>query len=100
MTASTPTSNGLNLPGSNLPEFERRATTPKRIPRRLASYRRYLASGSAERDHGGRRPGALFVFETPGSETVFLEVADGMEGLDVITANAEALKTHGILGEA
>ena len=81
-------------------EFERRATTPKRIPRRLASYHRYFASGWAERDHGGRTPGVLFVFETPMSETAFLDVADGMEGLDVITANAEALGEHGILGEA
>jgi len=81
-------------------EFERRATTPKRIPRRLASYRRYFRSGWAERDHGGRRPGVLFVFETPESEAAFLDVADGMEGLDVITANAEALGEQGILGEA
>ncbi len=53
-------------------EFERRATTPKRIPQRLASYRRYFASGWAERDHGGRTPGVLFVFEIPQSETAFL----------------------------
>ena len=81
-------------------EFERRATTPKRIPKRLASYRRYFASGWAERDHGGRTPGVLFVFETPESEAAFLDVADATEGLDVITANAEALGEHGILGEA
>ena len=81
-------------------EFERRATTPKRIPRRLASYRRHFASGWAERDHGGRTPVVLFVFETPESETAFLDVADASEGLDVITANAEALGEHGILGEA
>jgi len=42
----------------------------------------------------------LFVFETAENETAFLDVADGMEGLDVITANAEALGEHGILGEA
>ena len=93
----------LEYKGKWLPfllEFERRATTPKRIPRRLASYRRYFRSGWAERDHGGRTPGVLFVFETPESETAFLDVADGMAGLDVITANAEALAEHGILGEA
>ena len=33
----------------------------------------------------------LFVFETLESETAFLDVADGTERLDVITANAEAL---------
>ena len=93
----------LEYKGQWLPfllEFERRATTPKRIPKRLASYRRYFASGWAERDHGGRTPGVLFVFETPESEAAFLDVADATEGLDVITANAEALGEHGILGEA
>ena len=93
----------LEYKGKWLPfllEFERRATTPKRIPQRLASYRRYFASGWAERDHGGRTPGVLFVFETPESETAFLDVTDATEGLDVITANSEALKTRGILGEA
>ncbi|MDE2780779.1 MAG: replication-relaxation family protein [Chloroflexota bacterium] len=93
----------LEYKGKWLPfllEFERRATTPKRIPKRLASYRRYFTSGWAERDHGGRTPGVLFVFETPESEAAFLDVADGMEGLGVITANAEALGEHGVLGEA
>ena len=93
----------LEYKGQWLPfllEFERRATTPKRIPRRLASYRRYFASGWAERDHGGHTPGVLFVFETPESEAAFLDVADGMEDLDVITANAETLGEHGVLGEA
>ena len=93
----------LEYKGKWLPfllEFERRATTPKRIPRRLASYRRYFASGWAERDHGGRTPGLLFVFETPESEAAFLDVADATEGLDVITANAETLAEHGILGAA
>ena len=81
-------------------EFERRATTAKRIPKRLASYQRYLSSGWARRDNGGHLPGVLFVFETPQSESAFLDVADGTEGLDVITANAEALAEHGILGKA
>lgn len=81
-------------------EFERRATTPKRIPRRLASYRRYFASGWAERDHGGRTPGVLFVFEAPESEATFLDVADATEGLDVITSHAETLAEHGTLGAA
>ena len=58
------------------------------------------------------------MFETPESESAFLDVADGMEGLDVadgmegldvadgmegldvITGNAEALGKHGVLGEA
>lgn len=41
----------------------------------------------------------LFVFETPQSEAAFLDVADGTEGLDVITANAEALAERGVLAE-
>ena len=81
-------------------EYERRATTPKRIPRRLASYRRYFRSGWAERDHGGRAPHVLFVFETPQTEAAFLDVADNMEGLGVITANAETLAEHGVLGDS
>ena len=40
------------------------------------------------------------MFDTPESEAVFLDIADGMEGLDVITANGEAIMEHGILGEA
>ena len=34
-------------------EFERRATTPKRVRARLENYRRYFASGWPKRDHGG-----------------------------------------------
>ena len=67
---------------------------------RPAFCQRHFRSGRSQPDHGGRRPGVLFVFETPESETAFLNIADGMEGLDVITANAEALMEHGILGEA
>ncbi len=93
----------LEYKGKWLPfllEFERRATTPGRIPQRLASYQRYFASGWAERDHGGHKPGVLFVFETPESEAAFLDVSDGTEELDVITSNAETLMEQGVLGEA
>ena len=61
-------------------EFERRATTPKRILDRLESYRRYFLSGWAERDHGGFLPRVLFVFETPGNEDAFLDAADRLDG--------------------
>ncbi len=81
-------------------EFERRATTPRRIPQRLESYQRYFSSDWARRDHGGHLPGVLFVFETPDSEAAFLDIADATEGLDVICSNAEALAEHGILGRA
>ena len=62
-------------------EFERRATTPKRARSRLKSYRRYFDSGWAERDHEGRLPGVLFVFESLASENAFLDVADTVEGV-------------------
>ena len=81
-------------------EFERRATTPKRIPKRLRSYQRYFMSGWAKRDHEGHLPHVLFVFESPASETAFLDVADGEHDVPVITSNAEALAEHGVLGDA
>ena len=81
-------------------EFERRATTPKRVSARLKSYQRYFQSGWAKRDHEGRLPRVLFVFESPGSENAFLDVADGVEGVPIITSNAETLAEQGILGNA
>ena len=81
-------------------EFERRATTPKRIRSRLKSYQRYFLSGWAERDHEGRPPRVLFVFESPGSENAFLDVADTVKGAPIITSNAETLAERGILGDA
>ena len=81
-------------------EFERRATTPKRARSRLKSYRRYFQSGWAERDHEGRLPRVLFVFESSGNESAFLDVADGVKGVPIITSNAETLAEQGILGDA
>ena len=81
-------------------EFERRATTPKRARSRLKSYRRYFDSGWAERDHEGRLPRVLFVFESPDNENAFLDVADTVEGVPIITSNAETLGERGILGDA
>ena len=81
-------------------EFERRATTPKRARSRLKSYQRYFQSGWAERDHEGRLPRVLFVFESPGSEHAFLDIADTVKGVPIITSNAETLAEHGILGES
>ena len=37
-------------------EFERRATTPRRVRTRLGNYRRYFDSGWPNRDHGGLPP--------------------------------------------
>ena len=81
-------------------EFERRATTPKRISRRLRSYRRYFRSGWAERDHKGHLPHVLFVFESHHSESAFLDIADGMQETPIITSNAETLAKHGVLGDS
>ena len=81
-------------------EFERRATTPKRARSRLKSYRRYFGSGWAERDHEGRPPRVLFVFESLASEKAFLDVADSVEGVPIITSNAKTLAKRGILGDA
>ena len=81
-------------------EFERRATTPKRARSRLKSYQRYFLSGWVERDHEGRLPRVLFVFESPGSEDAFLDVADTVKGAPIITSNAETLAERGILGDA
>ena len=81
-------------------EFERRATTPKRASSRLKSYRRYFDSGWAERDHEGRLPRLLFVFESPGNENAFLDVADTVKGVPIITSNAETIAERGILGDA
>ncbi len=81
-------------------EFERRATTPKRARARLESYQRYFLSEWAERDHGGRLPRVLFVFESTGSENAFLDVADTEEGVPIITSNAKTLAKRGILGDS
>ena len=81
-------------------EFERRATTPRRVAARLESYRRYFDSGWAERDHVGRLPRVLFVFESPGSENAFLDVADTVRRVPFLTSNAETLAKRGILGDS
>ena len=81
-------------------EFERRATTPKRIPARLESYRLYFRSGWAERDHGGKLPLVLFVFETPADEDTFLTVASNVESAPLFTSNVQALDERGVLGQS
>ena len=81
-------------------EFERRATTPKRARARLKSYQRYFDTEWAERDHGGRLPRVLFVFESTDSEKAFLDVADTVEGVPIITSNTKTLAKRGILGNS
>ncbi len=81
-------------------EFERRATTPKRARARLKSYCRYFDSGWAEKDHEGRPPRVLFVFESPENEKAFLDVADTVDGVPIITSNVKTLAKRGILGDS
>ena len=81
-------------------EFERRATTPKRTRARLKSYQRYFLSGWAKRDHEGLLPNVLFVFESPANQKAFLDVADTMKDMPIVTSNTETLAEHGILGDA
>ena len=81
-------------------EFERRATTPRRIPARLESYRRYFQSGWANRDHDGKLPLVLFVFESPDDEDAFLRVAAEVERAPFFSSNVTTLTEHGILGNS
>ena len=81
-------------------EYERRATTPKRLPERLASYRRYFRSGRARLDHEGRSPMVLFVFESEHAERVFLRIAADMPEAPLAGATVESIGFDGPLGEA
>ena len=81
-------------------EFERRATTPKRIPARLESYRRYFRSGWPDRDHGGKLPLVLFVFETAAEEDTFLTVASTVESAPLFSSNVQTLAENGVLGHS
>ena len=81
-------------------EFERRATTPKRIPARLESYRRYFLSGWADRDHGGKLPLVLFVFETRHEEDTFLRVVSKLKSTPIFTTNVQTLDEGGVLGQS
>ena len=81
-------------------EFERRATTPRRVRARLENYRRYFRSGYARRDHGGELPLVLFVFETPGDEDAFLDAAAGVDHAPFASSNLETIARRGILADA
>ena len=80
-------------------EFERRATTPKRVRARPRNYKRYFQSGWADRDHGGDPPLVLFVFETPKSESAFLRIAAGAHRRPLLTSNNEVINQYGVLGD-
>ena len=81
-------------------EIERRATTPRRVPARLESYRRYFQSGWADRDHDGELPRVLFVFESPADEAAFLRVAARVERAPFCSSNRAVLAERGVLGNS
>ena len=79
-------------------EFERRATTPKRVPERLKSYRRYFSSRWAELDHDGEPPIVLFVFESDDGEDAFLAAAASVRHAPFFTSNLDMIASRGVLG--
>ena len=80
-------------------EYERRATTHKRVRARLENYRRYFRSGYARRDHGGELPLALFVFETPDDEDAFMDAASYVDHAPFASSNLEIIAQRGILAD-
>jgi hypothetical protein len=81
-------------------EYERRATTPRRLPERLVSYRRYFRSGRARLDHGERSPMVLFVFESEHAERAFLRTAAGVPEVPLASATVDSVGCGGPLGAA
>ena len=81
-------------------EFERRATTPRRVRTRLGNYRRYFNSGWPNRDHGGLPPLVLFVFPNPDAEEGFLHGVSGAHRPILFTSNLQTLAKRGVLGDS
>ena len=81
-------------------EFERRATTPRRVRTRLENYRRYFNSGWPNRDHGGLPPLVLFVFPNPDAEEGFLHGISGSNRPILFTSNLQTLDERGVLGDS
>ena len=81
-------------------EFERRATTPRRVRTRLENYRRYFRSGWPNRDHGGLPPLVLFVFPSSDAEEGFLHGVSGSRRPILFTSNLQTLDERGVLGNA
>ena len=80
-------------------EFERRATTPRRVRARLENYRRYFRSGYARQDHGGEWPLVLFVFETEADEDAFQDAAANVDHAPFASSNLETIARRGILAD-
>ena len=81
-------------------EFERRATTPKRVPERLRAYQRYFESDYIRPDHSGQIPLVLFVFESEQAESTFLNTAERVSPAPFLSTHLGTLSEHGILGRS
>ncbi len=81
-------------------EYERRATTPRRLPTRLRSYERYFRSRYAANDHGGQPPLALFLFESERAEAGFLHVASFLPGVLLASTTTAVLEERGVLEQS
>ena len=81
-------------------EYERRATTPRRLPTRLRSYERYFKSRYAANDHGGLPPLVLFLFESERAEAGFLHVASFLPGVLLASTTTAVLEERGVLEQA
>ena len=81
-------------------EFERRATTLKRVTERLRSYIRYFESGYAKNDHGGKWPRVLFVFESETSESNFMLATRRVLWAPFFSSATHVLAKQGALGES
>ena len=80
-------------------EYERRATTPRRVRARLENYRHYFQSGYARRDHGGELPLVLFVFENEDDEDAFMDAASYVDHAPFASSNLETIRQRGILAD-
>ncbi|MXV79889.1 MAG: hypothetical protein F4007_04430 [Chloroflexi bacterium] len=83
-----------------LVEFERRATTPRRVPERLRAYRRYFGSDYVRPDHAGQLPLVLFVFETERAESTFLDTAEQVSPAPFLSSHLDAIREQGVLGRS
>ena len=81
-------------------EYERRATTPRRLPTRLRSYERYFKSRYAANDHGGLPPLVLFLFESERAEAGFLHVASFLPDVLLASTTTAVLEERGVLEQA
>ena len=76
-------------------EYERRATTPRRVRSRLENYRRYFRSGYARRDPGGELPLVVFVFENEEDEDAFMDAPSYVDHAPFGSSNLDTIAQQG-----